>query len=89
MVFANRAMQSKAALIREAQNWINESGTIPPGNGAEKALWTDTMRVQDMSPEEFADYEAKKLKMRKVRGQCLRTDLRLVSDLGDLHGCMS
>lgn len=31
MVFANKSMQSKAALQREAANWVEEAGTLPPG----------------------------------------------------------
>lgn len=31
MVFANRAMQSRSALQREADNWLAEAGTVPPG----------------------------------------------------------
>lgn len=31
MVFANAAMQSRAALQREADNWLAEAGTVPPG----------------------------------------------------------
>lgn len=33
-VFANRAMQSRAALQREAENWLEEAGTLPPGGWA-------------------------------------------------------
>jgi hypothetical protein len=33
MVFANRAMATRANLEREAQNWLDEAGTPPPGNG--------------------------------------------------------
>ena len=33
MVFANRAMATRANLEREARNWINAEGTTPPGNG--------------------------------------------------------
>ncbi len=31
MVFANRAMQSKSLLEKEAANWMEEAGTLPPG----------------------------------------------------------
>ena len=34
MVFANRAMATRANLEREARNWIDAEGTTPPGNGA-------------------------------------------------------
>ena len=33
-VFANRAMQSRAALQREADNWLEGAGTLPPGGWA-------------------------------------------------------
>lgn len=33
MVFANRSMATRANLEREAQNWVQEAGTTPPGNG--------------------------------------------------------
>ena len=39
MVIANKAMQSQVTLEREAQRWINEAGTIPPGNAAERITW--------------------------------------------------
>ena len=41
MVFANKAMQSRAALEREAANWIEEAGTLPPGGwaGGRAAGW--------------------------------------------------
>lgn len=34
MVFANKAMQSKSALEREAANWVEEAGTLPPGESS-------------------------------------------------------
>lgn len=34
MVFANKAMATRANLEREASNWMQEAGTTPPGNGA-------------------------------------------------------
>ena len=40
MVFANRAMATRANLEREARNWIDAEGTTPPGNGALPA-WVD------------------------------------------------
>ena len=38
MVFANRAMATRANLEREAQNWLDEAGTPPPGNGGVRIL---------------------------------------------------
>jgi hypothetical protein len=79
MVFANRAMQSRAALQREADNWLGEAGTLPPGNGAEAELWEGatagagggaSLDTSLMTPAELAEYEEKKLKMRKVGASC-------------------
>lgn len=135
-VFANRAMQSRAALQREADNWLEEAGTLPPGgraagwhthlegmflyspgmrqlssvglpplafivdsqcfnsssqpspslnmhspalcwlhypgNGAEAELWegsrSSSVDASLMSADELAEYEDKKLKLRKVGG---------------------
>ena len=39
MVFANKAMATRTALAQQAQNWLNEAGTLPPGNGVERDLW--------------------------------------------------
>jgi hypothetical protein len=39
MVFANKAMASRSALAQQAQNWLKEAGTLPPGNGVERELW--------------------------------------------------
>ncbi|PSC74301.1 nifU chloroplastic [Micractinium conductrix] len=73
MVFANKAMQSRSALQREAEHWLEEAGTTPPGNGAEASLWegTSSVDVSLMSADELAEYEDKKLKMRKAMGENL------------------
>jgi Fe-S cluster biogenesis protein NfuA len=73
MVFANKAMQSKSALEREAANWLEEAGTLPPGNGAEKDLWVQDspFDTKSMSAIELAAYEEKKLKLRKAMGEKL------------------
>lgn len=39
MVFANKAMATRTALAQQAENWLRECGTIPPGNGEEQQLW--------------------------------------------------
>jgi len=79
MVFANKAMQSRAALQREADNWLAEAGTLPPGNGSEQDLWnatttttstsTTSFDVSSMSADEFAAYEEKKDKMKRAMGE--------------------
>lgn len=71
MVFANRAMQSRSALQREADNWLKEAGTLPPGNGAESDLWggVESERAAAMSADEAAEYEEKKTKMQLAMGE--------------------
>jgi hypothetical protein len=49
--------------------WIAEIGSIPPGNGEEKAMWASTVGEAArsvMSAEEQKAYEEKKLKLRKA-----------------------
>ncbi|PRW61409.1 nifU chloroplastic isoform A [Chlorella sorokiniana] len=80
MVFANRAMQSRAALQREADNWLEEAGTLPPGNGAEAELWegggkNSSVDASLMSADELAEYEDKKLKLRKAMGENLHDNV--------------
>lgn len=65
MVFANKAMQTKATLERQVQNWLEECGTIPPGNGVEQEIWQGS---KAMTPAEQAIYEEKALKMKKAMG---------------------
>jgi Fe-S cluster biogenesis protein NfuA len=77
MVFANKAMQSRAALQREADNWLAEAGTLPPGNGAEQELWngnsestaSTSFDMTSMSVDELAAYEEKKDKMKRAMGE--------------------
>lgn len=73
MAFMNRAMSTRSSLEREAQNWLEEAGTIPPGNGVEQQIWEGVqlkdLKPEDMSPKELAEYEEKKLKMRKAMGE--------------------
>lgn len=73
MVFRNKAMATRANLEREVQNWLDESGTIPPGNGAERQLWesTQVFDTKNMSPAELEEYEEKKLRMKKAMGDAL------------------
>ncbi|KAL4427165.1 hypothetical protein ABPG77_001169 [Micractinium sp. CCAP 211/92] len=84
MVFANKAMQSRAALQREADNWLQEAGTLPPGNGAEAELWqgaasgsssSSSVDTSLMSADELAEYEDRKLKLRKAMGENLHDDV--------------
>ncbi|SKB11591.1 conserved hypothetical protein [Planktothrix sp. PCC 11201] len=61
--------------------WIDENGSIPPGNGEDEALWNDPIQVKPfMTPEEQDQYQKtdeigqeKLLKQiaRRVEGQIL------------------
>lgn len=77
MVFMNKAMTTRENLEREAMDWIEHEGTLPPGNGAEKELWEEgtTLGIADMSTKERIDYEEKKNKMRKAMGANLHDDV--------------
>lgn len=77
MVFMNKAMTTRENLEREAMDWIDHEGTLPPGNGAEKELWegTATLGVDAMSSRERETYEEKKNKMRKAMGANLHDDV--------------
>lgn len=39
LVIANKAMATRAVLEREAANWLDEAGFLPPGNGRDRAQW--------------------------------------------------
>jgi hypothetical protein len=39
LVFVNRALMARTHLEEQADNWLREAGTLPPGNGVEKELW--------------------------------------------------
>lgn len=39
LVVANRALMSRGHLEEQADNWLAEAGTLPPGNGVERDLW--------------------------------------------------
>lgn len=79
MVFMNKAMSTRSTLEREAQNWLDAAGTIPPGNGVEQEIWEGVqlkdLKPEDMSPTELAEYEDKKLKMRKAMGENIHDDV--------------
>jgi len=77
MVFMNKAMTTRENLEREALDWIEHEGTLPPGNGVEKDLWegTKTLGVDTMSAKERDDYEEKKNKMRKAMGANLHDEV--------------
>jgi len=72
MVFANKAMCSRANLEAEAAAWLRASGpALPPGNGPEAALWgapAPEAAEAAMTAAERATFEDKKLKMKKAMG---------------------
>ncbi|KAL3160178.1 hypothetical protein ABBQ32_010944 [Trebouxia sp. C0010 RCD-2024] len=76
MVFANAAMASRSNLEREMRSWIDREGVVPPGNGPEKELWEGQAAAKVLSPAEMAEYEEKKLKMRKAMGENLHDDVQ-------------
>ncbi len=39
LVIGNKAMATRAVLEREAANWLDEAGFLPPGNGRDRAQW--------------------------------------------------
>jgi len=75
MVFANKAMATRANMEAEVKNWIREVESTPPGNAPEgRERWDElsaAVAAQAMSPAELAAYEEKKLKMRKAMGENL------------------
>ena len=72
MVFANKAMCSRANLEAQAAAWLRDSGEgLPPGNGPEAALWgapASQAAEEAMTSAERAAFEDKKLKMKKAMG---------------------
>ncbi|KAF8073253.1 NIFU1 [Scenedesmus sp. PABB004] len=79
MVFANRAMATRAAMEAQVAAWLAEAGAPPPGNGAEAELWggaasEEGLDVSLLSDAEREAYEEKKLKLRKAMGESLHDD---------------
>jgi len=73
MVFANRAMATRSNMEAEVESWLREAGSPPPGNDSQASDWSDSLSGANasMSPAELAEYEEKKLKMRKAMGENL------------------
>eukprot|EP00884_Botryococcus_braunii_P017053 jgi/Botrbrau1/4030/Bobra.0016s0037.1 len=71
MVFANKAMATRTALAQQAENWLHESGTIPPGNGMDRHLWEGN-RKSGMTADEAALHHDAALKMQKAMGENLQ-----------------
>lgn len=79
MVFANRAMAGRTHMEAQVEDWLAEAGVTPPGNGVEAHLWgapsasaseeddaAASFDVSLLSPAERAEYEERKLKLRKA-----------------------
>lgn len=71
-------MQTRAALSKHAQSWLDAADSLPPGNGAEAELWgaaggggssEASVDLSVMSPAELAAYEDKKAKLKKAMGE--------------------
>lgn len=69
MVFLNTAMQTRQAMEEQQQRWIDEHGTIPPGNGPDKDMWSVGFDVKAMSQSEKDMYDEKRNKMVAAMGQ--------------------
>ncbi|CAI5493709.1 unnamed protein product [Closterium sp. Naga37s-1] len=81
-VYSDAAMITRARLEEERQKWIPElmatsgaadSQKLPPGNSADLAEWEGPSGpgTAAMSAAEVAEYEEKKLKLRKAMGENL------------------
>jgi hypothetical protein len=75
LAVANQAMQSRTALQRLAQSWIDQAGTVPPGNGAEAEAWGGSaggseasVDLAAMTAAERAEYEERRVKLEKAMG---------------------
>lgn len=78
MVFANKSMASRSNMEAEVKDWIVELGVIPPGNSAAgREMWDEfSVDTEAFSEAELAEYEGKKLKMRKAMGENLYDDVQ-------------
>jgi len=79
LVFQNRAMQTRQAMESQKEAWIEENGTVPPGNGVEKGEWGVGLAVGSMSEGEKEFYDDKKTKMVAAMGQRLEEDQKMGS----------
>jgi Fe-S cluster biogenesis protein NfuA len=69
MVFQNKAMQTRQAMEAQKETWIEENGTLPPGNGVDRSEWEIGFAVSSMSDGEKETYDDKKTKMVAAMGQ--------------------
>lgn len=81
LVFANKAMATRAAMETEAHAWLTAAGSTPPGNGPEASLWGASQAV--MSPAEREQYEERKLKLQRAMGAKAAGDDGSTSDAND------
>ncbi|CAL8472276.1 g11818 [Coccomyxa elongata] len=75
LVVANRALMSRGHLEEQANNWLADEGTLPPGNGVERDLWEGTTPVSGLPEADAAALEERALKMRKAMGENLADDV--------------
>jgi len=73
LLFANKAMVSRKALQEQADRWLAEVGTTPPGNGVERGVWERdagaTGAVLDgMTSSEAEEHEGRKAKLEAAMG---------------------
>ena len=69
LLFANKAMVTKRALEEQADRWLAEAGTVPPGNGVERAVWERDGAVKDgMSAAEAEEHDGRKAKLEAAMG---------------------
>ena len=74
MVFQNKAMQTRQAMESQQSAWIEENGTLPPGNGVDKAEWSVGFSVDSMNEQEKDAYDDQKTKMVAAMGQQLDSE---------------
>lgn len=80
------ARPSRKILDEIASAWIEENGTTPVGNDAQKSLWTDPIDANPaMTEEEKAQYEqSEELKQTKIRKKVARrVEAQILERLGD------
>lgn len=80
------ARPSRKVLEEIAQTWIAENGSTPPGNGADKSLWTEPIDAKPaMTEEEKAQYrqseEIQQIKMLKQVAR--RVEAQILERLSD------
>eukprot|EP01024_Parvocaulis_polyphysoides_P042725 TRINITY_DN3900_c0_g1_i17.p1 TRINITY_DN3900_c0_g1~~TRINITY_DN3900_c0_g1_i17.p1 ORF type:complete len:452 (+),score=70.09 TRINITY_DN3900_c0_g1_i17:27-1358(+) len=74
-IFRDKRMASRSVMEEEAQKWIDQADSVPPGNSVESELWSGNQGiVRKLSEIELEEYEMLKLKMKKAMGESLNKD---------------